>query len=218
MVIEARYRSLLKAFSWRLFGTFATFVLVYIFTGKGFVALTVSGSELVSKIALYFLHERLWEKIKFGRRRISPVVVWFTGLSGAGKSTLANQVYERLLASGLKVELLDGDTIRNIFPKIGFTRIDREEHIKRVGYLASRLEAHGIFVLASFVSPYQESRNFVRSLCNNFVEIHVSTSLSVCEDRDVKGLYAKARKGEIKNFTGNKTSARRMDEAVLTSG
>ena len=100
------------------------------------------------------------------------------------------------------MERLDGDTIRDIFPNTGFSRADRDAHIKRVGYLASKLEKNGVFVVASFVSPYRESRDFVRTLCKNFVEVHVATPLTVCEQRDVKGLYAKARRGEIKNFTG----------------
>ncbi len=100
------------------------------------------------------------------------------------------------------MERLDGDTIRDIFPNTGFSRAERDAHIKRVGYLASKLEQNGVFVVASFVSPYRESRDFVRSLCKNFVEVHVATPLAVCEQRDVKGLYAKARRGEIQNFTG----------------
>jgi adenylylsulfate kinase len=100
------------------------------------------------------------------------------------------------------VETLDGDTIRDIFPNTGFTKAERDAHIKRVGYLASKLEQNGVFVVASFVSPYQESRDFVRGLCRTFIEVHVATPLEECERRDTKGLYAKARRGEIRNFTG----------------
>src|SRR6266550_4396718 len=133
---------------------------------------------------------------------IRPAVLWFTGLPGSGKSTIASWVADHLRAQGVRVERLDGDTIRRIFPDTGFTRLEREEHIRRAGYLASRLEHHGIFVIATFVSPYEASRQFVRRMCANFVEIHVATPLEVCEQRDKKGLYAKARRGEIKNFTG----------------
>ncbi len=129
-------------------------------------------------------------------------VLWFTGLSGSGKSTIAQIVVERLQARGEAVEYLDGDTIRDIFPATGFTRPERDAHIRRVGYLASRLERHGVTVVASLVSPYEESRRFVRGLCRNFVEIFVATPFEECERRDVKGLYAKARKGEVKHFTG----------------
>ena len=131
-----------------------------------------------------------------------PAVVWLTGLSGSGKSTLSRWVADRLRADGHRVEELDGDSIRAVFPSTGFTRAERDAHVRRVGYLASRLEHHGVFVIASLVSPYRESRDFVRGLCRNFVEVHVSTPLEVCEARDVKGLYARARRGEIRNFTG----------------
>jgi adenylylsulfate kinase len=133
---------------------------------------------------------------------IMPAVIWFTGLSGSGKTTLARRLYEDLKNKGIKAEYLDGDTIRNIFPQTGFTREERDLHIRRVGYLASLLEKNGVFVVASFISPYADSRQFVRGLCSHFVEVHVSTPLGECERRDVKGLYAKARRGEIQNFTG----------------
>jgi 3'(2'), 5'-bisphosphate nucleotidase len=129
-------------------------------------------------------------------------VIWFTGLSGSGKTTVARQVVAELQARGKAVEYLDGDTIRGIFPSTGFTREERDHHIRRVGYLASRLERHGVLVVASLVSPYRASRDFVRGLCRRFVEIHVATPLAECERRDVKGLYAKARRGEITRFTG----------------
>jgi adenylylsulfate kinase len=134
--------------------------------------------------------------------RSPAAVLWFTGLSGSGKSTIAKRVAADLRARGLPVEELDGDAIRDVFPATGFTRSERDTHIKRVGWLASRLEHHGVFVIASLVSPYAESRQFVRGLCRNFVEIYVAASLEECERRDVKGLYARARRGEIANFTG----------------
>ncbi|HSR14626.1 MAG TPA: adenylyl-sulfate kinase, partial [Gemmatimonadales bacterium] len=134
--------------------------------------------------------------------RLEPTVVWFTGLSGSGKSTIADLVTERLRARGLEVEQLDGDAVRHLFPGTGFTRPEREEHLRRVGFLAATLERHGVFVVASFVSPYQSSRQFVREQCRSFVEVYVSTPLEECERRDVKGLYARARRGEIRHFTG----------------
>jgi adenylylsulfate kinase len=134
--------------------------------------------------------------------QVRPVVVWFTGLSGSGKSTLARWLAGEMRTAGLPVEELDGDAIRARFPATGFTREDRDAHVKRVGALASSLEQNGVSVVASLISPYEESRQFVRGLCRNFVEVYVSTPLGVCEQRDVKGLYAKARAGGIANFTG----------------
>lgn len=130
------------------------------------------------------------------------LVLWFTGLSGSGKSTIAERVVEELIRRGREVEYLDGDLIREIFPGTGFTRPERDAHIRRVGWMASRLEAHGVIVVASLVSPYVESRSFVRGLCRRFNEIWISTPFEECARRDVKGLYARAKAGEIRNFTG----------------
>lgn len=202
MYRDTHLRSILKAVSWRISGTIATAAIVFAFTQKLALAVTVSVVEFASKIGLFFIHERIWDAVYIGKRAPEAKVLWFTGLSGAGKSTIADQVYEELKRKRLKVERLDGDSVRDIFPSTGFSRRDREEHVKRIGFLASKLEQNGVFVICSFISPYKDSRDFVRQLCKNFVEIYVSTSLEECEKRDVKGLYAKARKGEIKNFTG----------------
>ena len=129
-------------------------------------------------------------------------VLWFTGLSGSGKSTIATRVHEELVKRQVDVEYIDGDALREVFPSTGFTRAERDEHLRRTGYMASRLAAHGVTVIASFVSPYRDSRDFIRRLCPGFAEIYVSTPLDECERRDVKGLYARARRGELRNFTG----------------
>lgn len=131
-----------------------------------------------------------------------PFVLWFTGLSGAGKTTLADGVYEELVSRGCSVERLDGDIVRKIFPQTGFDRTSRDTHIRRIGYQAGRMENHGITVIASFISPYRESRRFVRDHCRNYIEVYVSTPLEECEKRDPKGLYRRARAGEIEDFTG----------------
>jgi adenylylsulfate kinase len=131
-----------------------------------------------------------------------PAVVWFTGLSGSGKSTIAVWVAERLQEAGARVERIDGDVIRDLFPHTGFSRAERDAHVRRLGYLASRLEHHGVFVVASLISPYRDSRDFARRLCRRFIEVHVATPIEECERRDVKGLYAKARRGDIREFTG----------------
>lgn len=202
MFRETHTRSVMKALSWRVTGTVATTLLVFAFTRRFALSIAVGGLEFVAKIGLFWLHERAWDRMRFGRKQIPPVVVWFTGLSGSGKSTVAGRVAGELRRSGVSVEELDGDSIRHIFPNTGFTKPERDAHIRRVGYLASKLEQNGIFVVASFVSPYRESRDFVRALCRNFVEVYVATPIEECEKRDVKGLYARARRGEIHNFTG----------------
>jgi len=128
-------------------------------------------------------------------------VLWFTGLSGAGKSTIAAAVAGELRRRGVATEYLDGDILRQMAPT-GFSREERDAHVKRTGFLASRLEHHGVTVVCALISPYTDTRRHVRRLCERFVEIHVATPLEECERRDVKGLYARARRGEIVHFTG----------------
>lgn len=135
-------------------------------------------------------------------KKLKPTVLWFTGLSGSGKSTISEKVFARLKEEGYEVEHLDGDAVREVFPTTGFSKEERDSHVKRVGFVASLLQKHGVFVVASFISPYQDARDFVRDMCEDFTEVYISTPLEECERRDVKGLYEKARKGEIDNFTG----------------
>ena len=202
MFRETHTRSMLKALSWRIFGTVATTALVFVFTRQLVLSLAVGAVEFLSKIALFWMHERLWDRMAWGKQRVLPAVIWFTGLPGSGKSTVADWVAEQLRRRGLPVERLDGDAVRRIFPETGFTRPERDAHLRRIGFLASKLEEHGVFVVASFVSSYADSRQFVREQCASFVEVYVNTPLEECERRDPKGLYARARRGEIANFTG----------------
>ncbi len=131
------------------------------------------------------------------------VTIWFTGLSGAGKTTISRALGKELKSSGYKVELLDGDVVRqNLTKGLGFSKEDRDENIRRVGFVAELLTRNQVIVLVSAISPYQEIRQEVRERIGNFVEVYVNAPLEVCEQRDVKGLYKKARAGEIKNFTG----------------
>ncbi len=175
----------------------------FFFIGNLFFALVISCAEIVFGFAASFLVRSVLQNRAGKRNRGNDsFVLWFTGLSGAGKSTLANKLYGYLTARGFAVERLDGDTVRSIFPNTGFTRDERDNHVKRVGYIASMLEKNGVIVLSSFISPYRESRLAVRNMCRNFVEIYIATSLDECRKRDVKGLYEKVGRGEIKNFTG----------------
>lgn len=134
-----------------------------------------------------------------------PAVVWLTGLSGSGKSTIAVSLERRLLDKGFKAYLLDGDTVRSGLNKdLGFSEEDRKENIRRIGEVCKLMHDAGLIVITAFISPYQADRDFVRSLIPNkgFKEVYVKASLETCESRDVKGLYKKARKGIIKDFTG----------------
>ena len=129
--------------------------------------------------------------------------VWLTGLPSAGKTTIAAALGDRLRAEGHRVELLDGDEVRtNLCQELGFSREDRDTNIARIGYVAGKLSKHGVAVLVAAISPYREARDRVRSTVDTFIEVHVAAPVSPCAERDVKGLYAKARAGEIKEFTG----------------
>ena len=136
----------------------------------------------------------------------SGLVLWFTGLSGAGKTTIAQLVGRDLEASGAAVEYLDGDVVRTHLSKgLGFSKEDRDTNIERIGWVASRLARHGATVIVSAISPYAEARGTARELVEEFapfVEVHVATSVEECARRDAKGLYAKAFRGEIGDFTG----------------
>ncbi len=140
-------------------------------------------------------------------RQQRGVTVWFTGLSGAGKTTISSEVGKKLRAEGYKVEVLDGDVVRqNLNNDLGFSKEDREENIRRIGFLAEMLTRNRILALVSLISPYREIRQEMRHRIGNFIEVYVNAPIEVCEQRDVKGLYKglyrKARSGEIKHFTG----------------
>jgi len=132
------------------------------------------------------------------------VTIWFTGLSGAGKTTISRAIEQALQSKGYKrIESLDGDVVRqNLTKGLGFSKEDRDENIRRVGFVANILTRNQVIVLVSAISPYQEIRQELRERIGNFVEVYVNAPLAICEQRDVKGLYKKARAGEIKNFTG----------------
>lgn len=135
--------------------------------------------------------------------RQKGVTVWFTGLSGAGKTTITDALTAKLRDRGAKLEVLDGDIVRtNLTKGLGFSKEDRDENVRRIGFVSNLLTRHGVIVLVSAISPYRNIRDEVRERIGDFMEVYVSAPVEVCEQRDVKGLYAKARSGEIKQFTG----------------
>jgi bifunctional enzyme CysN/CysC len=153
----------------------------------------------------------LWQALsvdKFGRSRLkqqSAKCIWFTGLSGAGKTTIANALEKRLFADGRHTYVLDGDNVRHgLNSDLGFTEADRVENIRRVAEVAKLMVDAGLIVIVSFISPFRNERRMARALFDEseFIEVFVDTPIEECEHRDVKGLYQKARNGELKNFTG----------------
>ncbi len=154
---------------------------------------------------LYFHEHRVARKSKEKRNQHKSRVLWFTGLSGSGKSTVANATEKMLHDMGLQTYILDGDNVRMGLNKdLGFSAEDRTENIRRITEVAKLFADSGSIILTAFISPYREDRDKAREIISNddFIEIFVSADLSVCEDRDPKGLYKKARSGEIKGFTG----------------
>lgn len=151
-------------------------------------------------------HEHSLDKLtRSNQKRQKPCILWFTGLSASGKSTTANAVEKKLYELGHHTYLLDGDNVRHGLNKdLGFSDSDRVENIRRIGEMAKLFADAGLIVLSAFISPFRADRQMVRDLVEEgeFIEIHMSTPLSVCEERDPKGLYKKARSGEIRNFTG----------------
>jgi adenylylsulfate kinase len=131
------------------------------------------------------------------------LTVWLTGLSGAGKSTLSRAIYSHLSRNGHRTEWLDGDVVRqNLTKELGFSKEDRDENIRRIGFVAEMLTRHGVIVLVSTISPYRSARDEVRKRIGDFLEIYVHAPLEVCEKRDIKGFYRRARAGEISHVTG----------------
>ena len=152
-----------------------------------------------------------WHNLTIDRNKLEKMrghkgmVIWFTGLSGSGKSTLANAVNEVLHLDGLSTYVLDGDNVRHGLCKdLGFSDEDREENIRRIGEVANLFMNAGIITITAFVSPFISDRNKVRKIIGSkdFIEVYCSANIDVCESRDTKGLYKKARLGEIKEFTG----------------
>jgi len=136
-------------------------------------------------------------------RNLKGFVLWFSGLSAAGKTTVADEVFRLLEENGNTIERLDGDIVRDsLTNKLSFSKEDRDENIKRIGFVSGLLAKNGVGVISSFITPYEEQRKNLRKNIKNFILVYVKTSLETCEKRDPKGLYEKARKGEIKNFTG----------------
>jgi bifunctional enzyme CysN/CysC len=181
----------------------------------GFILIDRLSNETVAAGMLHFALRRSqnvhWQAVEVDKRARSaknshrPAVVWFTGLSGAGKSAIANLVEKRLHSSGVRTYLLDGDNVRHGLNKdLGFTDADRIENIRRVAEVARLMVDAGLVVLVSFISPFRAERQVARSMVeeNEFCEVFVDVALGVAEERDVKGLYQKARAGQLQNFTG----------------
>lgn len=202
MYKETNTRSIAKGFSWRFFATSVTIIIVYLFFGRLDLAIAAGIIETISKVILYYVHEKIWQRVRWGKKQIEPFNLWFTGLPMSGKSTIADLVFEKLKKYQIPMERIDSKDIRDIVPNIGFTREDRNRHMHRIGYLIKTLQNNSISTVASFVSPYRESRKAIRAMVKNNVVVFVKADIETCKERDYKGVYAKALAGELQNFSG----------------
>ncbi|MDD5065176.1 MAG: adenylyl-sulfate kinase [Phycisphaerae bacterium] len=202
MYKETNTRSIAKGFSWRFFATSVTVVIVYVFFGRLDLAIAAGVIETISKVILYYVHEKIWQRVLWGKKQIEPFNLWFTGLPMSGKSTIADLVYEKLKKFHIPLERIDSKDIRDLIPDIGYTRDDRNRHMHRIGHLIKTLQNNSISTVASFVSPYRESRKAIREMVKNNVIVYVKADIETCKLRDYKGVYAKALNGELQNFSG----------------
>ncbi len=202
MYKETNKRSIVKGISWRAIATTTTIIIVYFFFGRLDLAIATGMIETVLKIGLFWGHERIWHKVRWGKKKIDPFSLWFTGLPLSGKTTIADKVYEELEKLHMPIERIDSKDIRELIPGIGFSREDRNRHLKRIGHLIKTLQNNSISTVASFVSPYQESREGIEAMVENNIIVYVKTDIETCKARDIEGKYEKAIKGEYQNFTG----------------
>ncbi len=202
MYRETNQRSIVKGISWRVVATATTIIIIYFFFGRLDLAIAAGLIESVLKVGLYWAHERAWFKVQWGKKRIEPFNLWFTGLPLSGKTTIADKVYIELEKLHIPIERLDSKDIRDLIPGIGFSREDRNRHMHRIGYLIQKLQKNSISTVASFVSPYRESRKAIRTMVQNNIVVYVKTDIETCKERDYKGVYAKAIAGELQNFSG----------------
>ncbi len=202
MHIETNIRSIVKGISWRAIATTTTIIIVYVFFGRLDLAIAAGMIETVLKIGLYWGHERVWQQVRWGKEKIEPFNLWFTGLPLSGKTTIADRVYEELDKLQIPLERIDSKDIREIAPGIGFSRSDRNRHMKRIGHLIKTLQNNSISTVASFVSPYRESRKAIREMVQNNIVVYIKADIETCKKRDYKGVYEKALRGELQNFTG----------------
>ncbi len=202
MYKETNKRSIVKGITWRLVATTTTIVIVYVFFDRLDLAIAAGAIETTLKIGLFWLHERAWFKVRWGKKRIEPFNLWFTGLPLSGKTTIADKVYDELEKIDIPLERIDSKDIRDLIPDIGYEREDRNRHMHRIGNLICTLQNNSISTVASFVSPYKESRRAIRDMVKNNVIVYVKADVETCKSRDYKGAYAKALAGEFKNFPG----------------
>jgi adenylylsulfate kinase len=189
-----------KSITYRIVSSSITVLVSYFVTKNIKFGLSIGAIDLCFKLINYYTFDSIWDFIF--RKRVKPCVIWLTGLSGSGKSTIAAELIANFEKHKVPYVLLDGDQIRQVIKETGYDYHSRRKHNLNVAYMASLFESQGNVVIVTLISPYKDVRNECRNICQNFIEVFVDTPLEICEKRDVKGLYQRARRGELENFTG----------------
>lgn len=198
--------------------TIGSFILIDKYTNQT-VATGVVSKILASSKNIFTHHHTITKELRVKNLHQKPFILWFTGLSASGKSTLANEIEKELYKQGLKTYLLDGDNLRHgLNSDLEFSQEDREENIRRVAHVAKLMVDAGLIVISAFISPYEKDRELARSLVakEEFIEIFIDTPIEVCEQRDKKGLYKKAKSGVIRDFTGVNSPYERPENPEIT--
>jgi len=199
-MIDSKQRSFWKAITWRVFAIVLLTVITFLTLGDIKTASLITLCYHSVQVLLFFLHERLWNYIKWGKTK--GMFIQMTGLSGAGKTTLAKEVGASLQAKGFKVEIIDGDEYRTgLCNDLGFSKEDRNTNIRRLGFVGKVLSRNNVITIMSAINPYDNIRKELEETCGAKT-VFIKCPVEKCIERDVKGLYAKALSGEIKNFTG----------------
>lgn len=193
-----------KTILYRIFVIGIQVLFTFLYIRNWSKAINISIVWNIVNMGLFFGFSYLFDKRNPISIQTEGSVVWFTGIPCSGKSSIADEVADNLLKRGYKVERLDGDIVRNgkLSDDLGFSKEDRNKNINRINFVSKLLSRNGVIVLASFVSPYRKTRNAIRKNVNNFIEVFVKATPEKCAERDVKGMWAKAKAGEIKGFTG----------------
>jgi adenylyl-sulfate kinase len=208
-----RNRFLLKSIIYRGVSIFFIFSFAFILTGQWTISGGIALFDLIFKTFEYYVFEIIWNKII---KRKMKHTIWFNGLSGSGKTTIGKKLVEHFEHQNKRVFLLDGDVLRDGLNKnLGFSVEDRIENLRRAAEVAKILNQNGVIVIATFITPTNEMRDNIKKIIPGVKFVHLVTPLEVCEERDVKGLYAKARAGEIKEFTGIDSPFEDMPHAWL---
>lgn len=191
---------LVKSIFYRVYSSIITYFISYFVTGSIALSASIGILELIFKIFSYYAFDFGWNLLSL--KKIKPCVIFLTGLSGSGKSTIAKELSNKIKVGGNQVVILDGDDIRSVSNKKGFDEDTIKSHNLNVAYMASLFEKQGVITIVSLISPFQETRDKMKSLPNNVVEVYISTPVEECAKRDVKGLYKRIESGEIKDFVG----------------